>query len=83
MFLSSGRPTILPYANVGKRMADNDMYLHLFDGSVEEIVAKVMALADEKERRRIGLSGRAFAREHFNWDKSAARVLEFVSRSLQ
>lgn len=87
MFLASARPVILPQSNLGLELVDGVHCLHLSTdhagGSSENLAACILRLAHDKAlRTRLGQSGREFARRHFNWDASAARVLDFYRMAL-
>src|SRR5262249_4525065 len=61
-YLASGRPVILPRANLGLELRDGEEALLLERGDPSEIVAAVVRLASDSElRSRMGEAGRAFA----------------------
>jgi len=83
MFLASGRPVVLPACNIGDHLADEENCLITTTGSAEELAGKVSRLiADPDLRRRLGNSGRAFARAHLRWEVAADRLLAFYERIL-
>lgn len=78
MFLASGRPVILPNTNIGKKLEHGKNCLLLEDGSTQELVGHLQSLIRNKHLRdKIGNNGRSFARDNFDWEKSAAKLLEF------
>lgn len=85
LFMASGRPVVLPRSNLGEHLADGENCLLLGDAEngVEEIAAKLRFLMENPATARaIGNAGREFAREHFNWQKSAAGVKAFYAAVL-
>jgi glycosyltransferase involved in cell wall biosynthesis len=83
IFFASGRPVILPRANVGRHLADGHHALLLGDGDEADIAGRIEALmADPDLRRRLGENGRAFARAHFAWPDIAARVAHFYRETV-
>jgi glycosyltransferase involved in cell wall biosynthesis len=82
MYLASGRPVVLPAANIGEHLADGTECRLLRHGTVDELVEVLEPLVDDAGlRRRIGVAGRAFAANRFSWEKSAASVLDFYRRN--
>ena len=87
-FLASGRPVILPNSNIGTELRDEIDALLLRTGAPEEI-AKLCArvFEDSELARRLGKSGRAYAKQHFdlgiNSQKLAAFYAEILSRQVQ
>jgi glycosyltransferase involved in cell wall biosynthesis len=76
-FLASGRPVVLPRANIGLHLEDGVEALLLERGDAMEIVEKVERLmSDEELRLRIGNGGRAFALQQLRWAKTVGRVVE-------
>lgn len=83
-FLASGRPVITSPTNLGRHLRDGEHCLFLADSSAEDIARNILRLMDDPAlARRLGVSGREFARRSFSWDKSAARVEEFYRRLLE
>ncbi len=82
-FLASGRPLILPRTNIGKELTHGKNALLLNTGSPEEIARQIALLMDHPElATSIGEKGRLFARQSFNWDRSAQNVLDFYASVL-
>ena len=74
-FLASGRPVVLPRANVGLELRDGVEALVLERGDADEIRDAVSRLAADPElRRRIGEQGRAFALRELRWARTVDRV---------
>ena len=81
LFLSSGRPVILPQSNVGRHLDDGVNCLHLHHGTAEEIYGKLLFLISNPDAASlIGFKGREFAQKHFNWENSAAGLFEFYKK---
>lgn len=77
-FLASGRPVITAPTNIGKLLRDGEHCLYLHDSSAGDIAAQVRRLMENRDlARRIGENGRAFARQHFSWERAAAAVESF------
>jgi glycosyltransferase involved in cell wall biosynthesis len=77
-FLATGRPLVLPRANVGLLMQDGVNALIMQRGDAEEITRCVeKLLADPALAGRLGREGRHFAIEHFNWQRSAEQLESF------
>ena len=82
-FLASGRPVVLPRANLGLRLVDGEEAVLLDAGHGLEIAAKVDALFRDPERAaKIGAAGRAFALRHLDWDRGAAALERFYAQVL-
>jgi glycosyltransferase involved in cell wall biosynthesis len=74
-FLASGRPVVLPHANVGLELENGRDAVVLGRGDVDEIVGAVARLADDRElRASIGANGRAFALRELRWSRVADRI---------
>jgi glycosyltransferase involved in cell wall biosynthesis len=74
-YLASGRPVVLPRANVGLELRDGEEALLLDRGDPDEIAAAVIRLASDPElRARIGRAGRAFALRRLRWSASVDRL---------
>lgn len=83
MFLASGRPVVLPDTNVGTELEDGYNCLKLKSGSASEIVEKVEELIAHPSRRSsLGVNGRKFAQDNFNWGKSVEGLMEFYLRNM-
>ncbi len=76
-FLSSGRPVILPRANIALEMKDGEEALFLSDGSPEDIAACCMRVfADPALAASLGKKGAAFARAHFELAANTAGLMK-------
>ena len=74
-FLASGRPVVLPRANVGLELENGREALVLERGDDDEIAAAVARLADDRElRRNIGEQGRAFALRELRWSRVVDKI---------
>ncbi len=83
IFLASGRPVILPRANIGHYLEDGREALLLREGDAGDIAGRVETLMSDPDlRRRLGDNGRAFARAHFSWPDIAARIAAFYRETL-
>ena len=83
MYLASGRPVILPPSNLGHYLKDKEECLFLANGTAEEIVRNVGWLINHpEETRRMGQAGRNFAKNNFNWKKSATELLDFYKTNI-
>jgi glycosyltransferase involved in cell wall biosynthesis len=75
-FLASGKPVVLPRANIGLELEDGRNALVLERGGPDEIAAAVARLAsDSKLREAIGERGRDFALRELRWDRVVERVI--------
>ena len=76
-FLASGRPVVLPRANIGLELEDGAEALVLDHGNAEEIAEAIDRLADDPElRTRVGEGGRAFALKRLTWSSSGKLVAD-------
>ena len=83
MFMASGRPVIMPKSNLGYFLTNGKNCLLTHDGNPMEISANIKYLLDRPdEAEAIGLAGREFARQHFNWKHSAAKLYNFYKETL-
>lgn len=81
MFLASGRPVVLPATNIGSHLEHGENCLLLNDGSTEELVYAIESLLQNPDlRSAIGIAGRKFAQERFDWQTSARAVLNFYKQ---
>jgi glycosyltransferase involved in cell wall biosynthesis len=77
-YLASGRPVILPRANLGAHLQDRRHCLWLDDGDAADIAAKIELLyADRSLRANLGKAGREFAEQRLQWRNRAAELLSF------
>jgi glycosyltransferase involved in cell wall biosynthesis len=82
-FLATGRPVILPNANIGRYLRDGEECILLHDGDALEIAAAIeRLLADPGLRDRVGRGGHAFAAANFSWRRSAQKLELFYERAL-
>ncbi len=83
MFLASGRPVILPDVNIGEHLTDWENCIKIVTGNPEEIAHKIALLSDHPLlSKAIGKKGKSFAREHFCWQKSADKLINFYQKCL-
>ncbi|HJQ35763.1 MAG TPA: glycosyltransferase [Thermoanaerobaculia bacterium] len=83
-FLATGRPVILPDANIGRYLRNEQEAILLNNGDALEIAAAVeRLLADAGLRERVGRGGRAFATANFSWRRSAERLKVFYAHALE
>lgn len=74
-FLASGRPVILPRANIGLELRDGDDALLLERGTTEELRGAILRLQDDPGLAvAVGRRGREFALRELRWSKSADSV---------
>jgi glycosyltransferase involved in cell wall biosynthesis/ubiquinone/menaquinone biosynthesis C-methylase UbiE len=82
-FLASGRPVILPRSNLGRFLKDGEEAIILESGKATELAKKIRLLAGDPElAERLGKSGRQFAMERLNWEKTVPPIYEFYQRVL-
>jgi glycosyltransferase involved in cell wall biosynthesis len=82
-FFASGKPVILPRANVGLAVRDGVEALVLDLGNAIEIAQKLELLMDDPElAARIGAAGREFALLHLTWSKNVVPLRDFYTRIL-
>jgi glycosyltransferase involved in cell wall biosynthesis len=82
-FFATGRPVVLPRANIGCFLADGEECILLERGDALEIAAVIeRLLADDGLRERLGEAGRAFAERSFSWPESANKLRRFYERVL-
>ena len=76
-FLASGRPVVLPRANVGLEVDDGAEAIVLERGDADELAHAIERLADDPElRARLGEGGRAFALQRLTWSSSGELVAD-------
>ncbi len=82
-FLASGRPVVLPPANIGRFLEDGEECVLLHRGDALEIADVIERLLDDDAlRARLGRGARAFAERSFSWPASAERLRRFYERAL-
>jgi glycosyltransferase involved in cell wall biosynthesis/SAM-dependent methyltransferase len=82
-FLATGRPVVLPAANVGRFLEDGRECVLLEHGDALEIAAVVERLLDDDVlRATLGRGARAFAERSFSWEASAVKLRSFYDRVL-
>jgi glycosyltransferase involved in cell wall biosynthesis len=80
-FLASGKPVVLPRANIGLHLENGVEALLLERGDAEEICAKVALLArDPALRTHIGERGHQFALRELRWSNNVERIVELYRR---
>jgi glycosyltransferase involved in cell wall biosynthesis len=79
-FFASGRPVILPRANLGLRVRDGEEALLLDRGDANEIAEKAaLLLSDPIRAEAIGAAGRRFA-STLSWQAGADALMKFYRR---
>jgi glycosyltransferase involved in cell wall biosynthesis len=74
-FLVSGRPVVLPRANIGLELENGRDAIVLDRAEASDIAAAVGRLADDTDRRaRIGEAGKAFALRELRWSRVVDRI---------
>ncbi len=82
-FLATGRPVVLPPANIGRFLEDGEECILLRRGDALEIAGAIERLLyDAALRARLGRAARAFAERSFSWPASAAKLRRFYERAL-
>ncbi len=83
-FLATGRPVVLPRANVGLRVRDGREALLLRTGKPEEIADVCRRVfGDPALARRLAEGGLAFARRHFDPALNAPALARFLREDAQ
>ncbi|AQR60882.1 hypothetical protein BZG35_03850 [Brevundimonas sp. LM2] len=83
-FLASGRPVLLPKANIGLHLTDGENAFHLEDSGVLDIASHVERIMDLPDRGlSVGIAGRAFALENLTWTKVAIRLESFYRKLIE
>lgn len=83
-YLASGKPVLLPAANIGRFLKDGEEAILLKEGNALEIAQTLEALfPDQTRRERIGEGGRLFAEKHLKWSLSAEKLLRFYEKLLK
>jgi glycosyltransferase involved in cell wall biosynthesis len=82
-FLATGRPVVLPPANIGRFLEDGTECILLRRGDALEIAEVLERLLDDASlRARLGRGARAFAERSFSWPASAEKLRRFYERAL-
>jgi GT2 family glycosyltransferase/glycosyltransferase involved in cell wall biosynthesis len=82
-FLASGRPTIIPRANIGHHTVDGKHALLLETGSAQEIASQCLRVFRDPElSTRLSVGGREFARKYFDLEKNTLGLLKFYEEVL-
>lgn len=82
-YLASGKPVLLPEANIGRFLKNDIEAILLQNGNALEIAQKLESLFfDRVRRRKIGEGGRRFADGRLRWVYSAEKLFEFYKRML-
>jgi glycosyltransferase involved in cell wall biosynthesis/SAM-dependent methyltransferase len=80
-FLATGKPVVMPKANLGRYLRNGKECLLMDMGDAEEIAAKVdLLLKDRKLGARIGHEGWKFAIERLNWERNLAPVAKLYEQ---
>lgn len=81
MSMAAARPIVLPDANIGRRLRNEQDCVLLATGEADEIAVAIRKLEGDPQRcRMLGLNARAFARKHLNWDRTVERLIDFYAR---
>jgi glycosyltransferase involved in cell wall biosynthesis len=82
-FFATGRPVVLPAANLGRFLEDGVDCILLRRGDALEIAAVLERLLDDDESRaRLGSAARSFAERTFSWNASAEKLSRLYERVL-
>ena len=82
--LASGKPVVLPRANLGLLLKDGEECLLLGEGGASDIARKLELLfSDEILRKKIGSGGRRFAEQNLRWSSIASRLYSFYRALLE
>ena len=82
-FLATGRPVVLPRANVGRRVRDGREALVLASGEPEKIARQCRRIfSDAALAARLGRGGERFARRRFDPAGNTRRLERFYRRVL-
>jgi glycosyltransferase involved in cell wall biosynthesis len=82
-FFASGKPVILPRANVGLSVRDGVEALVLDFGNAIEIAQKIELLMDDPAlAARVGAAGKEFALRHLMWSQNVPALRDFYARVL-
>ncbi len=77
-FFSIGRPVLLPHTNLGRFVCDGEDAIVLHEGHAMEIGDRIDELLRNADKREhLSRGALAFSREHFDWGKAAASLIEF------
>lgn len=82
-YLASGKPVLLPHANIGRILRNEEEAIILKQGNALEIAQTLEALFPDRTRcERIGAGGRQFAEKNLRWQKSAEKLMNYYNRLL-
>ncbi len=82
-FFITGRPILLPSANLGRFVRDGQDAIVLKRGDAFEIAEQIAALKRDRPLcEHLSHQAVHFAQDHFQWSAIASRVLQFFSNSL-
>lgn len=82
-YLASGRPVLLPPANIGKYLENDKECILLQTGNALEITRKLEDLLPNKNlQREIGLRGKEFAHKNLRWEINADKLRTFYEQIL-
>jgi glycosyltransferase involved in cell wall biosynthesis len=80
-YLATGKPVVLPAANIGRYLKDGEEGVLLQEGHALEIARKLEMLFEEHDiRKNIGDGGRRFAENNLRWADSATKLNNFYKR---
>ncbi len=83
-FLATGKPVILPRANVGRFLLEGSEALLLDCGNAIEIAEKIERLIDDPAlAARIGAAGKEFALRRLTWSTNVRPLVEFYASLLR
>jgi glycosyltransferase involved in cell wall biosynthesis len=78
-YLASGRPVVVPNANIGHCLTHEDNAICLEQANAEQIALTLLKWLPKKtELNQIGSRGACFAAEVLNWDITVLRLLCFI-----
>jgi len=83
-YFISGKPVILPAANIGRFLKDGENCVLLTSGDAKEIAEKAEGLlVDANKRKQIGAAGKDFAAKNFSWHNNTFLLFDFYQELLE
>ena len=80
-FFASGKPVLLPRVNLGEAITHGINGLVVNMANAENIAKCLIEwLPLKRERMKVGLGGRMFARNHLSWQQTGTRLDAFFSQ---
>lgn len=77
-FLASGKPVLLPLANIGHHLKNGEECVILEEGDEFDIAQKIEFLfLNEEIRDKIGSGGKRFAQKYLKWSLIAKKLFSF------